>query len=74
MMQSCVEEGNYRLWKQSRKQDIVLRGQDGQAGRVYFVRDQNIDKLESELRACQESMERYEEHLDDIERHSRAVN
>ena len=39
-----------------------------------YLRDQRIDQLESEVRACRESLQKRDEQLDDIERHSRAAN
>ena len=74
MMKVCVEEGNERLWQKVENKISSYENRMDRLEAEIFMRDQRIDQLESELRACHESMERHEEQLDDIERHSRAVN
>ena len=74
MMKVCVEESNERLWQKVESKISSYENRMDRLEAEIFMRDQRIDQLESKLRACYEAMERHEEQLDDIERHSRAVN
>ena len=74
MMRSCVEEGNNKLWQKVESKISAYEDRMDRLEGEIFVRDQRIDQLQSELRVCHAAMEGYEERLDSIERHSRAVN
>ena len=74
MMIACVEEGNDKLWKKVESKISSYEERMDRLEGAIFVRDQRIDQLESQLRACHDSLEKHEELLDEMERRSRAAN
>ena len=74
MMIACVEEGNDKLWKKVESKISSYEERMDRLEGAIFVRDQRIDQLELQLRACHDSLEKHEELLDEMERRSRAAN
>ena len=74
MIKSCIEESNTTLWQKVENKISSYEAKIEKLEGDIFDRDMKIDSLETELRGCQDSLQKCQDQLDEMERHSRLVN
>ena len=74
MMKVCIEEANADLWQKVDNKISSCEAKIDKLEEAIFERDLRIDQLETELIKCQETIQKCDEQLEEMERHSRAAN
>ena len=74
MMKACIEEANADLWQKVDNKISSYEAKIDKLEGAIFERDLKIDQLETDLIKCQETIQKCDEQLEEMERHSRATN